>query len=405
MQFAYPIVESAAGPEMETDERVKSTLTLADATNVPWDVLVIGAGPAGSIAAREAARLGARTLLVDRAAFPRRKVCGCCLSGAALALLDELGMRKLPAQRGALQLSRFQLACQGHLATISMWDGVSLSRERLDSALIDAAVDRGAAFLDKTQAMVGPSNVRHRQVALNRAGHSIEAVASVVVVAGGLACRVFPHQTTNDCQVAELSRIGAGTVLDASSDFDEGTVYMACHRSGYVGLVRLEDQRLDVAAALDSARVKEIGSVGQSVVEILATAGLPVPTGLVTANWQGTPKLTQQRKPLHRDRLFVVGDAACYVEPFTGEGIAGALATGRSVVPLVLESVTSGTELTGPAWTRKNHQLLGRRIRLCRTVSRLLRYPTAVSLAVHTLSYAPFLARPVLKTLNRPLVT
>ena len=57
-----------------------------------WDALVIGAGPAGSVAARELARRGCRVLLVDKATFPRPKVCGCCVNGAAIRALERLGL-------------------------------------------------------------------------------------------------------------------------------------------------------------------------------------------------------------------------------------------------------------------------------------------------------------------------
>ena len=52
---------------------VAATLSLADAARERWGALVVGAGPAGSLTARELARLGVRVLLVDRSAFPRRK--------------------------------------------------------------------------------------------------------------------------------------------------------------------------------------------------------------------------------------------------------------------------------------------------------------------------------------------
>src|SRR5215212_4439345 len=59
-----------------------------------WDAVVIGAGVAGSIAAYQLARSGARVLLVDRATFPRDKVCGCCLNAHALRALEECGLAR-----------------------------------------------------------------------------------------------------------------------------------------------------------------------------------------------------------------------------------------------------------------------------------------------------------------------
>ena len=68
----------------------------------PYDAVVIGAGPAGGIAALGLARAGRRVLLVDKQRFPRAKVCGCCLNASAVATLREaeLGGRWTPWRRG-----------------------------------------------------------------------------------------------------------------------------------------------------------------------------------------------------------------------------------------------------------------------------------------------------------------
>ena len=73
--------------------KIAATVQFDEAVNQTWDVIVVGAGPAGSLTARELARLGRRVLLVDKASFPRPKVCGCCLSGSALAALSVGGSR------------------------------------------------------------------------------------------------------------------------------------------------------------------------------------------------------------------------------------------------------------------------------------------------------------------------
>ncbi|MCX7415498.1 MAG: FAD-dependent oxidoreductase, partial [Planctomycetia bacterium] len=57
-----------------------------------WDIVVVGAGVSGSIAAREAARLGSKVLLVEKATLPRRKVCGCFLNANAVASLAQLDL-------------------------------------------------------------------------------------------------------------------------------------------------------------------------------------------------------------------------------------------------------------------------------------------------------------------------
>src|SRR5690242_12505527 len=90
-----------------------ATLDPVQAEARRWDAVVVGAGPAGSVAARELARRGASVLLVDRAAFPRRKVCGSCLNLRALATLAEVGLGGLAGGLGALPLRGLSLAARG----------------------------------------------------------------------------------------------------------------------------------------------------------------------------------------------------------------------------------------------------------------------------------------------------
>jgi flavin-dependent dehydrogenase len=387
---------------MPSNDRLSSTTTVDQAAGLPWDVLVVGAGPSGTTVAREAARSGTKVLLVDRASFPRSKVCGCCLNGAALSVLDECGLGRLPLQCGAPALTGFCLATRGRFATVPLAGGVSLSRERLDAALIEAAIDEGVAFLDQTQAIVEVSQVDACRVNVKSGVARRSLDAKIVVVAGGLGSRVLAETNPDDSLTSKASRVGAGTVLDdAGTDCDAGTIYMACHRDGYAGLVRLEDGRLDVAAALDVAAIKQCGGVGPLVEEVLRCSGLPVPAAVAEAKWNGTPRLTRQRQHVYGDRHFVVGDAAGYIEPFTGEGIAWALATGKAVTPFVLDSIDAGTRRTGPAWESKRRQLIGHRMRLCRAVSYLLRQPSLVNIAVRLLSFAPGLARPIDRSLNK----
>ena len=76
--------------------------------NDSYDVVVIGAGPAGSVAAYRAATLGASVLLVDKASFPRVKVCGCCINARALAVFDRLGLGRRRGARRAFSHLRWK---------------------------------------------------------------------------------------------------------------------------------------------------------------------------------------------------------------------------------------------------------------------------------------------------------
>lgn len=374
---------------------VAATLTAADAAAREWDVVVVGAGPAGAVAARQTARTGAQVLLVDRAAFPRRKVCGCCLNGRALAVLGEIGLAALDAELGAIPLRRVTVAAAGRTATLPLPGGVSLSREAFDAALIRSAIAGGVAFLPGTPAKQGVIRDGHRTVSVGDRTLAARVVIAADGLAGGL-CKTEPV-------VRPDSRIGAGAVLDEAPDWvGPGTIFMATGRGGYVGLVRVEGGRLDAAAALDAAFVREAGGPGPAAAHIVRAVGWPDILGLAEARWKGTPPLTRHPRQVAGERWFAIGDAAGYIEPFTGEGMAWAVSSAVAVAPLAATAARRWDDRLPAAWAREHARQVGCRQSVCRLVATGLRSPILTHAAVRLLAVIPAAAAPVVRALNRP---
>jgi flavin-dependent dehydrogenase len=98
----------------------------------------------------------------------------------------------------------------------------------------------------------------------------------------------------------------------------------------------------------------------------------------------------------------VAGDAAGYIEPFTGEGMAWALAGAAALAPLAVQGAQEWSEAIERAWEVKHRRLIVGRQRNCRWVSRLLRRPQLCSAAVAILRRAPWLATPLVQAIHRP---
>jgi flavin-dependent dehydrogenase len=98
--------------------------------------------------------------------------------------------------------------------------------------------------------------------------------------------------------------------------------------------------------------------------------------------------------------MFVVGDAAGYVEPFTGEGMAWALAGAERVIPFVRAAVASWDVGLIRAWSDAHGRLVGRDQRWCRAIASGLRSPFATTTAITLLRRYPHLTRPVLTHLS-----
>src|SRR5262249_32848771 len=155
---------------------------------------------------------------------------------------------------------------------------------------------------------------------------------------------------------------GAGsTTEEAPGFFAPGTIYMACGEGGYVGLTRLEDGRLDVAAALSPAHVRRASGLAGASAHILDATDWPSLAELGRLSWRGTPALSRQARCPAGRRYFVVGDAAGYIEPFTGEGMAWALASAVALAPLVVRAAEHWRPEMIGHWRRRLDFLLGDR--------------------------------------------
>lgn len=356
-----------------------------------WDAIVLGAGPAGAIAAHVLASRGRDVLLIDKQNFPRAKVCGCCLNVSALKTLAACGLGELPAQLGARPLQELRVFIDGSEHTLPLIGNVSLSREAFDAALVQSAIEAGATFLNETAI----SSLRSlsflpnaRQIQLRTPDGIIEAQARVVLAATGLNSTYLDEEIPT--HVAPDSHMGVGATFVEDSDFfTPGTVFMSCCAEGYVGLVRLEDNRLNVAAALDAAFLREFSTPGEAVANVLKRAGVPATIALHSARWHGTPLLTRRREHVSAQRILVIGDAAGYVEPFTGEGMAWAMRSGMLAAELICEQ-RDGVE---DAWERLHEENIQSQQKSCKLVARLLRTPRLSAAALGLLENFPALTR------------
>ena len=387
---------------MTASPSIADTLTIADACREAWDLVVVGAGLSGSIAAREAARRGSRVLLVEKAAFPRRKVCGCFLNANALASLSQLNLTSLLADSHAPSVRGVFFAAGTRQAYLPLPTGAALSRSWLDTQLAREATTAGASLLLRTEAHLIGVDRDHCRLRLNQGDAACEIVSRIVVAADGLAGRLA--RETRDCvqSVNPCSRIGvAAATARVPEGYQPGTIQMVVGREGYIGALQVEDGHLELAAALDPAAVKRWGP-GETVHRILQHSPLPRLEGVCELEWHGTSPLSRQTSPPAGRRIFFVGDAAGYIEPFTGEGMAWAIASGAAVAGIAHQAAQCYSDDLPHRWIRMRKRLLRGRMRLCSLVTQSLRYQRLTELNVALLSHVPFLATPVIRWLNRP---
>ncbi|MCX5948676.1 MAG: FAD-dependent monooxygenase [Cyanobacteria bacterium] len=366
-----------------------------------WDVIVIGAGPAGALAAHQLASYRLRVLLVEKRAFPRWKICGSCLNGVALRALEQAGLGHLVDDLGAASLERIRLGLPGLQVELALPAGRSLSRGRLDLALSEAAVAAGAVLYAQTEATVAGTCPGGREVLL-RSGAGLQTTsARVVLVATGLGSPGLAADLPIRMRINPRARIGAGCELDAGvKGYGGGTIHMAIGRHGYVGLVRNEAGALNLAAAFDRPQLIAAGGPAASAADVLAEAGFDPLPQLAAAPWRATPALTRRSTPPAAERLLLLGDAAGYVEPFTGEGMGWALVGALAVVPLVLQGQSEWSRGLERQWARRHALRIGTRQRFCHGLAFALRRPGLSRTLLAAAGRWPAAAAPLLQHLD-----
>jgi flavin-dependent dehydrogenase len=363
-------------------------------------VVVAGAGPAGAVVALEAARRGASVLLLDRSSLPRWKVCGGCLSPGAVAVLESLGLAPLLSRLGAVPLETLVLRSRGRSARVRLRGSLALSRHAFDQALARSATEAGADWWPSSRASLGALRGDGRVVRVQRGAAEVELLAGVVVDATGLGAGLNgPGAPTT--RPRARSRVGLGAVFHgATYPLGPGELHMVVGGAGYVGLVRDERGALNVAAAVDRSALRS-AHPGVLVARILREGGLPELEGQPWLDWRGTPALTRSPSVMGAARLFRVGDAAGYVEPFTGEGMCWALSGARTVARLAHAGSRAWCPELLSAWQAHHRRAVAGSQRLCRTLAAGLRRPRLVAAAVSALTVAPGLAGPLVRRAAR----
>jgi flavin-dependent dehydrogenase len=322
----------------------------------PYDVAIVGAGPAGSASAILLARAGWRVALVDRASFPRDKPCAEYLSPAAEPLLTELGViERLEATHPA-RLRGFRIyspnggMIQGDFAAtrdpngMSLFEtGLAIPRLRLDATLAEGAREAGAKIHE---------NWRLAQLAREDAVWRLEPVsegepiaARLLLAADGVhstvARRLGLHVTSRMRKVALVAHMRG---IAGMSDY--GEMHVAGRR--YVGIAPLEPPEVgdlcNVAMVVDEARDgrKLAGRPERFLLEALDT--FPKLRGrldevTVTRRTLTISRISVRAKRLSDEGLLLVGDATGYYDPFTGEGIYRALHGAQLAAQVALEAL------------------------------------------------------------------
>lgn len=351
-----------------------------------FDVVVVGAGPAGSTAARAAAGRGLSVLLIDKAKFPRYKPCA---GGVTAKSLRELGF-DLPESIVEHEIRGIKLVASCGMSVAgkdSKRLGVTVKRSAFDSFLVTKAVEAGACFVDGANLVGLASQVegaRGRYVVATNLG---EFCARTVIGADGAA--------GNTARLAGIrrrwSRWELGVSLSAEVGFPDGSalsrepelieLYLVPPLRAAFGWAFHRRNGLHVgigATANDAFRLRQAYGThfGRVMEAVRLNLPSPRPKGHVLP-------MGGLRRRIAREGVLLVGDAAGFVDPFSGEGIYHAIRSGKMAAEVLAESLTSGSlNKTAPEYTRRCYQEFMEEFRLSMLLAALLGKKDGIPFAV-----------------------
>ena len=365
-----------------------------------WDVAIIGAGPAGSVAAAILSSSGRRVLLIERSAWPREKVCGGCLNAVAVGMLSDIGLGSTLA--GAQRVDHVAWHVGQKSLRLSATGGAAVLRSEMDAAIVAEGVARGCTFLPGFSATLLPGEpaASHRMIQLRDARGTCVVAAGVVLSCDGIGGTTLAREPWAEWKIIRGAWMGVSTTYDQWPDeLDAGTIHMHIGHGGYVGLVRLSGGRVHLAAALDPAACRNAGGPALLINEILGFCGRAVWPGAAGARFRGTGELTRRRDRVGGHRVLSVGDACGYVEPFTGEGMAWAILGARQAVELLPAPDSDWPCHLADEWQTCHSTAIIRRQLWCRRLRPMMHHPTLAAAGVALGRAAPvvssFVARHV----------
>jgi menaquinone-9 beta-reductase len=345
------------------------------------EVIVIGAGPAGSLAALLLARAHRRVTLLEQHAFPRDKVCGECLSSRGIDVLRRTGLYEALCTAHPMELRLVNLhAAGGRSLSLQLpRPMMGVSRQLLDGFLLEQAAQAGATVRQRIRCegidVSDRPQVRVRDLATN---HVQTLVAGQVVVADGKRALIGdPPPHTGDFGVKSHFRGVAGP-RDAIEMFG----CIGC----YGGIAAIEQERWNVSFSVPAARLKVVGSRLDQLLDQLLNEN-PVLRARLGGAERCSPWLTSPVQRFSPGRvaspnIVCVGNGSAATEPICGEGMGNALHSSQVAVAAMLNADGSSKGRSGRFGAGARDTAMAIRRTACRAAAVVASSPPAARLAL-----------------------
>jgi len=292
-----------------------------------YDLIVVGAGPAGASAARRAAQQGLDTLLIERDKIPRHKLCGGGLTSKVLDLFDfrlpdALIERSVSSTRINVDRNNYSFRANRTLAIMT-------SRAPFDAFLTEKAIEAGSEVLDANPVLRTKVSSSHVEVIAKNGRYKSKLVVGADGINGPVARSTHLHSQWEPMQVTYAIesevRVGERTVYDYVSEDNYFDLFFGVSPAGY-GWIFPKDDHLTVGIGCRLSKLRngrELFDAFTHIIPLLRNHEIPNPKAYLI------PLGGVARLPRVGDRVMLAGDAAGFAEPFFGEGIYYAILSGQ----------------------------------------------------------------------------
>lgn len=355
-----------------------------------FDVIVLGGGLAGSCAAFNLARRGVRVAVLEAGTFPRHKVCGEFLSPESRKIFSRLGVEDKLFASGAREVFAARLFVPGgrFVEVPLAAPALAISRYALDQILWNNALEAGAQGFENTRVRTIEKNGAFQVLTSRGAYHGAGVIES-----RGRAAR-------GDGKGANLARFFGLKTHWRGARLESGIVELHVFRGGYCGLVRVEGDLTNVCllARYETWQLSGAKSPAELFGWILeqcpAMAGR-VAVGEITMPWLATGNVSFGGTLPLKGSAFCSGDAAGFIHPLTGDGMAMALRAGELSAATFAAQFRDGVgaedaaRIYEGAWQRE----LGPRLGWARGIAPLFLNPGSARVALPLARVFPGLLR------------
>jgi geranylgeranyl reductase family protein len=332
-----------------------------------YDVIIVGAGPAGTSSARICATAGLKTALIDKNRFPRPKPCGGAVSEQALSYLDFM----LPPDIMEQECFGARVYYQDHSIEVTKQYRIAVlvSRDKFDSFLLEKAIDAGAHFFpdEKCTAMtMRPDSV---EVRTDNSTYRARYVIGADGVHSVVAQAVRPRFTQEEVAVALVS--------DAPEDDQHGEENLSGYLEMHFGMAPMGYGWVFPHRGYRSVGIMGIASKAFRYQDVLSEFAHDLGIPLKDVRGHLIP-LGGIKRTIRSGRILLVGDAAGFADPFHGEGISYAILSGKLAAKAVSDVIRTGRDdaKTLTWYQHECERVIRKNLHVARSMALLLgRYP------------------------------